>query len=182
MLQSFLERVHAKLYGVGVLQSRLRNLGGRFAVEHYDKDGNLKGTYDIPNGIVDVGLNDILDVAFHVGSQITAWFIGLVDNSGFSAFADADTMASHAGWNEFTTYSEATRVAWAEDAPASRSITNTTSSDFSITGTGTIKGIFLISNNTKSGTTGTLWATAAFASNVAVVNGDSLKITYTVSG
>lgn len=182
MFQSFLERVHAKLYGVGVLQSRLKKLGGRFAIEHRDKYGVLKGMYDIPNGIVDVGLNDILDVAFHAGSQITAWFIGLVDNSGFSAFADADTMGSHAGWNEFTTYSEATRVAWAEDVPASRSITNTTSSDFSITGTGTIKGIFLTSNNTKSGTTGTLWATAAFASNVAVVNGDSLKITYTVSG
>ena len=164
------------------LQTRLQALGGKFQVEHRDSDGNLKGVYDLPNGIVDVGLNNLLSVHFNSGTQITAWFIGIVDNSGFSAFANADTMASHSGWNEFTTYSEATRVAWAEDAPAARSITNTTSADFSITGTGTLKGIFVISNSTKSGTTGTLWATAAFASNVAVVNGDSLKITYTVSG
>ena len=179
MLRSFLERVHTKLFG---LRTRLDNFGGRFAVEHRDKDGNLKGIYDIPNGIVDEGLNHILDTQFAAGTPVTAWFIGIVDNSGFSAFAAADVMSSHTGWNEFTTYSEATRVAWAEDAAAARSITNTTSADFSITGSGTLKGIFLVSNNTKSGTTGVLWATAAFASNVAVVNGDSLKITYTVSG
>ncbi len=179
MFQSFLESVHAKFFGV---QSRLKKLGGRFAVEHRDKHGNLKGIYDIPNGIVDEGLNHILDTQFAAGTPVTAWFIGIVDNSGFSAFADADVMNSHAGWNEFTTYTEATRVAWAEDAASSRSITNTTSSDFAITGSGTLKGIFLVSNSTKSGTTGVLWATAAFASNVAVVNGDSLKITYTVSG
>lgn len=182
MLKLFLQKVAEALSLKRFLLSRLNRLGGKFQVEHRDSDGNLKGIYDIPNGIVDVGLNSLLGVYFHADTQITAWFIGLVDNSGFSAFADADTMSSHAGWNEFTTYSEANRVAWAEDASSSRSITNSTSSDFSITGTGTIKGIFLIDNNTKSGTAGTLWATAAFASNVAVVNGDSLKITYTVSG
>ncbi len=178
MLKSFLQKVRSwrSLY------TRLDKFGGKFQVEHRDKDGNLKGVYDLPNGIVDVGMVQLLDAQFHAVAAITAWFIGLVDNSGFSAFADADTMGSHAGWNEFTTYTEATRVAWAEDAAASRSITNTTSADFSITGSGTIKGIFVVSENTKSGTSGTLWATAAFASNVAVINGDSLKITYTVSG
>lgn len=164
------------------IRTRLANFGGKFVIEHRDKDGNLKGTYDVPNGIVDVGLEHMFDTQFHAGTPITTWYIGLVDNSGFTAFADADTMASHAGWNEFTSYSEGTRVAWAEDAAASRAITNTTSSDFSITGSGTVKGIFVTSDNTKSGTAGTLWATAAFASTVAVVNGDSLKITYTISG
>ncbi len=182
MLQSFLEKVGLLLSKKRRLQTRLEKFGGRFAVEHRDKHGVLKGVYDIPNGIVDEGLENLLDVHFHVATQITAWFIGIVDNSGFSAFADADVMSGHAGWNEFTTYTEATRVAWAEDVPASRAITNTTSADFSITGSGTLKGIFLVSNSTKSGTTGVLWATAAFASTVAVVNGDSLKITYTVSG
>lgn len=180
MLKSFLQKV--RFYFNRSLSSRMNKLGGRFTVEHRDKDGVLKGTYDIPNGIVDVGLENLLDVHFHADSQITAWFLGLVDNSGFSAFAAADTMGSHAGWNEFTTYNEATRLAWAEDAASARAITNSTSSDFSVTGSGTIKGIFLVSNNTKSGNSGILWATAAFAANVAVINGDSLKITYTVSG
>ncbi len=181
MLQDLLNRIHARFFERD-LASRLRKLGGKFQVEHRDKDGNLKGTYDFPNGIVDEGLTDLLAVYFDADTPTTTWFIGIVDNSGFSAFADADTMGSHAGWNEFTTYTEATRVAWVVDVPAARSATNTTSSDFAITGTGTLKGIFIVSNSTKSGTTGILWATAAFASNVAVVNGDSLKITYTVSG
>lgn len=159
------------------------NLAGRFVVEHRDRDDNLKAIYDIPNGIVDEGLNSILDVMFHASSQITTWYIGLVDNSGFSAFADADTLSSHAGWSEFTSYTEANRVTWAEDAASSRSISNTTTADFSINASGNLKGIFVSSNNVKStGNTGTLWSTAAFSSVVATANGDTLKVTYTVSG
>lgn len=157
-------------------------LKGRFRVEHYDKDGNLKATYRVPNGIVDVGLNKILDDMFDGGTQSATWYIGLVDNSGFSAFANADTMASHAGWSESTAYTETARPEWTAGTPSSRSITNASTVDFSINATVTLKGIFIVDNATKSGTAGTLWSTAAFASNVSAVNGDTLKITYTVSG
>ena len=159
------------------------NLKGAFKVEHRDIDGELKGVYEFPNGIVDEGLNSILDVQFHAASQITTWYIGLVDNSGWTAFADADVLGSHAGWVENTDFSEGNRVTYVEDAAASRSITNTTTADFSVNATGNIKGIFVSSNNVKStGNTGTLWSTAAFSSVVAVSNGDTLKVTYTVSG
>lgn len=150
-------------------------------MEHW-RDGQKIGDIAVLNDIVDVGVNSLLDVAFRNQTQIATWYMGLVDNSGFSAFADADTMSSHSGWNEFTTYSDANRITWVPDAAATRAISNsTTSADFNINGSGTVKGIFITSNNTKSGTTGTLWATAAFASNVAVVNGDVLKVTYTIS-
>jgi hypothetical protein len=159
------------------------NLKGRYVIEHADRDGNLKGQYEIPNGIVDVGLNHILDTQFHGGSQVATWYIGLVDNAGWTAFADADTLSSHAGWAEFTSYTEANRVAWVEDAAASRSITNSTTADFSVNASGNLKGIFISSNNVKStGNTGTLWSTAAFSSVVATANGDTLKVTYTISG
>jgi hypothetical protein len=46
---------------------------------------------------------------------------------------------------------------------------------------GTVKGIFITSNNTKSGTSGKLWSTALFSADVPVVNGDQLKITYTLN-
>jgi hypothetical protein len=158
-------------------------LKGHFAIEHRDSDGNLKGKYDVPNGIVDEGLNHILDVEFHGESQIGTWYIGLVDNSGFTAFADEDTLSGHTGWSEFTNYTEANRVEWEEDAASSRSISNTTTADFSINASGNLKGIFVSSNNVKStGNTGTLWSTAAFSSVVATANGDTLKVTYTVSG
>jgi hypothetical protein len=159
------------------------NLKGKFHIVHRNLDGDLKGIYDFPNGIVDEGLNHILDTQFHGSSQITTWYIGLVDNVAWSAFADADTLASHAGWTEMTDYSEGNRVTWVEDAAAGRSITNTTTADYTINATGNAKGIFVSSNNVKTtGTTGTLWSTAAFSSVVAVANGDTLKVTYTVSG
>jgi hypothetical protein len=158
-------------------------LAGRFVVEHRDVEGNLKGTYEFPNGIVDEGLNHILETEFGGGSQVGTWYIGLVDNSGWSAFADADTLSSHAGWSESTDYTESNRVTWADDAAAARSKSNSTTADFSINASGNLKGIFVSSNNVKStGNTGTLWSTAAFSSVVATANGDTLKVTYTVSG
>ena len=156
---------------------------GYLKVEHRDKEGKLVGIYEMPNGITNVGKNLILDVMFNDGSAVAnnSWFIGLIDNSGYSALAAADTMSSHAGWNEFTTYSEANRVAWGSGVAASQSTTNASPATFNVTGTATVKGVFVTSNNTKSGTTGTLWATALFSADVPVSNGDQLKVTYTVS-
>jgi hypothetical protein len=155
---------------------------GCFLIEHRNKAGKLIGVYRVPNGIVDVGMNMILETQFHAGSQSTTWYIGLVDNSGWTAFADADTMSSHAGWSESVVYSNGTRPQWTAGAAASRQITNSSTVDFNINGTATLKGIFLVDNSTKSGSAGTLWATAAFSSTVSVQSGDTLKITYTVSG
>jgi hypothetical protein len=159
------------------------NLKGRFVIEHRDRDGNLKGMYDFPNGIVDEGLEHLLDVGFHGASQTATWYIGLVDNSGFSAFSDNDTLGSHGGWSENTNYTESNRVEWDEDAASSRAISNSSTANFSINASGNIKGIFVSSNNVKStGNTGTLWSTAAFSSVVATSNGDTLKVTYSISG
>lgn len=158
------------------------NPKGRFKVEHF-RDGQRINEYNFDNDIVNVGKNDILDVYFSDGTQTAAssWYIGLISNSGFSALAAADTMASHAGWTEFTGYSQATRVAWGPGAPASQSITNGTPAQFDINATGTVKGVFVVNQSTKSGTTGTLWATALFSADVPVTSGDQLKVTYTVN-
>ena len=156
---------------------------GRVVAEHRDRDDYLKAIHEAPNGIVDVGLNHILETEFNGGSQISTWYIGLVDNSGFSSFADADTLSSHAGWSEFTSYTEANRVTWGVGTATARAISNASTADFSINATGNLKGIFVSSNNVKStGNTGTLWSTASFSSVVATANGDTLKVTYTVSG
>lgn len=134
-----------------------------------------------PNTVTTAGKNSWLDIYFRNQTQIAAWYIGLVDNSGWTAFDVADTMSSHSGWTEFTTYSQSTRVAWGVGAASSASITNGTAATFDITGSGTLKGIFVTSGSAKSGTTGTLWTGTAFGSTVAVSNGDQLKITYTVN-
>jgi hypothetical protein len=156
---------------------------GKFIVEHFDSEGTLKGKYEFNNDIVNVGKNDILGTYFSGATQTASanWVIGLISNSGYSALAAADTMASHAGWTEFTGYSQANRVAWGPGSASSQSVTNSTPATFDMNASGTVKGVFVTNNNTKSGTTGTLWATALFASDVPVTNGDQLKVTYTVN-
>jgi len=154
---------------------------GKFKIEHI-RDGKVIAEYEFPNGIVDVGLNHILDTEFHNQAAVATWYLGLVDNASWTAFAAADIMSSHAGWIENSDYDEATRPEWTEGAAAARTITNAVTVDFTISATVTIKGIFVTSVNTKGGSTGILWATAAFGSTVAVVDNDVLKVTYTVSG
>jgi hypothetical protein len=163
--------------------TNLFNPKGKFHVELLDRFGRLKARYEMPNGITNEGKNKILNVMFNDGVQIanSSWYIGLIDNSGFSTLADTDVMSSHAGWNEFTSYSEANRVAWGSGTASVQSTTNATPATFNVSGSGTVKGVLVVSNNTKGGTSGTLWATALFSADVPVSNGDQLKVTYTVS-
>lgn len=156
---------------------------GKHKVEHY-RFGKLFDIYDINNGITNEGKNRILDTMFFGASQIAAasWYKGLIDLTSFSTLAAGDTMSSHAGWIELTSYTEATRPGWGPGAASGQATTNATPTTFSINATCTCKGIFVVSNNTKGGTTGVLWATGTFSGgDVALVSGDQLKTTYTVS-
>lgn len=155
---------------------------GTWKFQVINKDGSIAQEIEAKNAIVTEGKNHALDVVFDGGTQEANWYIGLIDNSGFTAVAAADTMSSHSGWTEFTNYDEGTRPEWAPGAAASASITNSTARDFTIgAGGGTIKGAFITSNSTKSGTTGTLWATVIPASTITVVEDQVVKAIYTVS-
>jgi hypothetical protein len=155
---------------------------GMFSVQHFNKLGELVGEYKFPNGIVDEGIEHLLDVGFHGVAATATWYIGLIDNAGWTAYADADTMAAHAGWAECEAYAAATRPAWTEGEASGRAITNAATVDFAINATKTLKGIFITSDNTKGGTTGILWSTGSFTSTVSVESGDTFKVTYTISG
>jgi len=168
---------------------------GRYVVEHW-RGGKRINEYHVNNGIVNEGKNKLLDVMFHGVTQITAWYLGLIDNANYSALDATDTYddidQAGNGWDEFKNYTTGgdgtVRPEWSEDAASGQSITNSTVAVFDITGSGTVKGLFLCggipSTNTKGDHTtgGTLWATALFGSgDVAVQNGDQLKVSYTVS-
>lgn len=152
----------------------------KFRLEHI-RDGKVIDVDEFYNDIVTEGKNSLLDIMFGAATQLTSWYVGLIDNSGFSALAATDVMNSHVGWTEFTNYSQANRVTWTTIAASAGSKTNTTSMVFDITGSGTLYGGFVTSNNTKGGTSGKLWATAAFNTTKPVTNGDQIKLTYTVS-
>lgn len=140
----------------------------------------LRDEWELRNAAVTVGLNYLLDAGFRNQTVVTAWYIGLIDNSGFSALSAADTMSSHAGWSEFTDYDEAARQAWTiANAAASGSLATSTAASFTISATGSVRGMFLTSSSTKSGTTGTLWATATESSGRSVVDNQSLEVFYT---
>jgi len=140
-----------------------------------DAQGNEKWSETKKNLIVTEGLNHILDVAFHGDTQATTWYVGL---KGTGTPAAGDTLASHSSWSELTDYS-GSRKEWTEGAASSGSMTNSSSVDFSITGTATVAGAFL--SSVASGTSGTLYGVVDFASSRSVLSGDTLQVTVTVT-
>ena len=135
------------------------------------------------NLVTTVGGNDALTNEFKGSSYTAAWYVLLVDNASFSAYNAADTSASHAGWLESAAYSNSTRPALTLGTAASKSIDNSASkASFTINTTATIRGAGVISNSTKSGTTGVLYSAGDFTGgNRAVANGDTLQIQVTLS-
>jgi len=165
-----------------VLSDMLPLIGRFNPVEHW-RGSELIAKYDVLNDITNEGKNKIFNVMFNTDTQIanSSWYIGLISASGFSALAPTDTMASHAGWTELTNYTQANRPAWGSVTSTAQSVTNSTPAQFDLNATATAKGLFVVSNNTKGGTSGVLWTTAQFSSDIPVVNGDQLKTTYTVN-
>lgn len=160
---------------------------GKYHVECHDKDGNLKWELDTPNLVVNVGAQYMCGVALTATTQVTTWYLGLYGAASTNNPAAGDTMSSHAGWTEITAYSEATRptCTFAAATLANPSVATNMASKatFTINGTATVGGAFLTSDNTKGGTTGTLFSAADFGSpgDRAVVSGDVLSVTYTFS-
>lgn len=147
--------------------------------ECYDKDGNLKWTDSFENLVVTEGLNALITNTFKTIPGSVTWFVGLKATGTVNA---ADTMASHAGWTEITAYAEANRPGFTAGTVASGSVDNSAAKAvFTISGTTTVFGAFLTSNNTKGGTTGTLYGAGDFSASRALVVNDVLNVQVTIS-
>jgi hypothetical protein len=160
---------------------------GEFHVLCYDKDGNLKWEEKNHNRVVNAGLQYMAGTALTGGTQSTTWFIGLVTGPGSSVTYSAnDIMSSHAGWTEFTGYSQATRrpATFTSATTANPSVvTNSTSAAaFTISTSGNVAGAFLTNVNTKGGTAGTLFSASNFTGGNRVVTlNDTVTVVYTFS-
>lgn len=161
------------------------NGGGVFKFQCFDKDGNLKWEESTHNLVVNEGLKDMNDKYFSGVTYSAAWYIGLVTGPGAgNTYAAGNTLASHIGWTEDTNYSgnrKAVTFGAATLADPSVISNSASPSSFSITGTTTIAGAFLAS--VATGTSGILFSVSNFQSpgDRAVVNGDTLNVTYTFS-
>ena len=161
--------------------------GGVFKIECFDKDGNLKWSTESTNLVVNVGLQDMNTQYFTGATYTAAWYIGIYGPASTNNPAAGDTAASHAGWTEVTPYSNATRPACtfgtATTADPSVISNSLSPAQFNINATDVVGGAFLISNNTKGGSTGVLFSASDFLSpgDRSVSSGDTLNVTYTFS-
>lgn len=170
-----------------VLRARA-GAGGVFTFKCYDKDGTLKWEESTHNLVVNVGLKDMNDKYFSGVTYSAAWYLGLINGpASGTTFIAGDTAGTHTGWTENTDYSQSTRpqVTFGAATTADPSVISNSASpaSFSINGTATIAGAFLISNSTKGGSTGILFSESDFQSpgDRSVVNGDTLTVTYQFS-
>jgi hypothetical protein len=160
--------------------------GGVYHVQCLDKDGNLKWEDSMKNLVVNEGLQD-MNTKYFKGSTYTATFyLGLVTGPGSATtYAAADTLASHAGWTEFTNYSGLRKnITFGTATTADPSVISNSASpsSFTISGAGgVVAGAFLCT--VDNGTSGILFSEADFQSpgDRTVVSGDTLNVTYTFS-
>lgn len=160
---------------IQAVEKRLKN---RYKVEAF-RDGKLMWVEEFDNLVVDVGLNDSLDKHLKGSSYTAAWYVGVVGSS--PTFAAGDTMGgAHAGWTEQTTYDEANRPTLTLGSVSGKSVDNSASKAvFTISGTVTLGGAFIVTTNNKGGTTGILYGGGAFSQNRALVDNDVLNVTIT---
>ncbi len=155
-------------------------VGGYFTYEHI-RDGKVIDTWKEKNIVVNTGLNYILDAALSGGTVNTAHYVGLFSNNYTPNNAGVGTLITDLT-EVNAKYNETTRPIWSEAGASSQTISNSASpAAFTFNASETIYGAFLISNNTKGGTTGTLIAASKFASSRAMLSSDVLNVTYTLS-
>ncbi|MFA5767703.1 MAG: hypothetical protein WC919_07345, partial [Candidatus Paceibacterota bacterium] len=84
------------------------HLRGRFSVEHW-YNGELIGIYPCKNDTTNEGKNRFLDIGWNDTPKITAWYLSLIDNVGYSALAATDVYRNinlTNGWDEFDSYTD----------------------------------------------------------------------------
>lgn len=172
------------------------HLVGRYEVECFDHNGDLKWSDHIDNVITTPGKNLLLDTVL-AGAAYTATgpFMGLISAVSYAAGpVAADTMASHAGWTEagganaptYTAPRKTTAAGWNAASAGSKALTAALA--FAITsGTNVVvKGCFLAFGtgalSTIDNTGGTLLSAGLFSGgDKTVSSGDTINVSYSLA-
>ena len=116
---------------------------------------------DFTPQITDEGVNHTLDCVFTGKKSTDDWQIGLISATGFTGLCVDDTLDDHCGWEA------------SNETPQPLAETTT----FNLTKCDTIKGVY-----TFSEAEGIIWSKSLFPTDVAVVNGDILKVNMNLEG
>jgi hypothetical protein len=164
---------------------------GRYTFECIGPDGEVKWTDEFPNVVTTVGKNYLLESGLAAAAlTVVGPYMGLISSTSYTAVAAADTMASHGGWLEAgnanaPTYT-APRKTLAFSAASGGSKATSSAASFAITGTGTVKGAFVVLSTsavaTIDNTSGTLFSAGLFSGgDKTVANGDTINVSYTAT-
>jgi len=190
-------------YAVATLQANTganETLGveGFYHVECRDKEGNLKWTEEVPNLVVAVGKQLLLDTLLRTSGTYTTVgpFLGLTKVSLTPAATDTMTTLVTTNAAEFINYTvggsavRGTAVFGASTSSGSTPSNVTTSTATAITYTitgagGTVYGCFLVTgsgaSSTQSNTGGTLYSEGNFATAKTTTAGDTVSVTYSTT-
>lgn len=164
-----------------ITKGRGIQVGGRFRWSVWDGPRMLRHGIS-KNGIILASIDDLFDTYFSNGTPASAWYLGLIAASTFSALSASDTIASHSGWTELTDYDESTRPAWGPASSSNQIKANSSAVVFTAASDMSVKGFFVVSENTKGGSTGTLWAHSVFSVDQDIPTGQTLKAFYELTG
>lgn len=172
-------------------------IAGTYQIECRDADGNIKWVDQFPNLVNAIGKQLMLDTLLKGSSySVVGPFLGLISGASPTFGTGTDTMASHAGWTEFTNYTvggsgvRGTAVFASATSSGSTPSNVTTSTATAITYTitstgGTVGGCFLVTGtgavDTLSSTAGTLYSAGAFSTAKVVTAGDTVSVTYSTT-
>ena len=190
-------------YAVATLQANANipegmGVEGFYHVECRDKEGNLKWTEEIPNLVVAVGKQLLLDTLLRTSGTYTTVgpFLGLTKVSLTPAATDTMTTLVTTNAAEFTNYTVGGSAVRGTAVFAAATSTGTTPSNvttsaataitYTITGAGgTVYGCFLVTGSgavsTQSSTAGTLYSEGNFSTAKATTAGDTVSVTYSTT-
>jgi len=179
-----------------VVGSETVGIEGAYHVVCRDAEGNVKWEQEFPNLVNAVGKQLMLDTLLSGSAYTTVGpYLGLISGAS-PTFTAADTMASHAGWTEFTNYTVGGSAVRGTASFASATSTGTTPTNvttktataitYTITGAGgTVGGCFLVTgsgaSSTQGNTSGTLYSAGAFATAKVTTAGDTVSVTYSTT-
>jgi hypothetical protein len=171
------------------------NAHGRYTLKCFDKNGKLKWE-DVIENIVCTEGKDAALTHFLKGSSYSATVrMGLISNSNYSATAAGNTAANITtasgsptnGWNEAASSVCASRGTPTFGTASSGSLALSSALSFSIIGSATIKGVFLMipsaagtaPSSTVGNTNGAIYSAGEFSGIERIVtSGDTINVTY----